>query len=285
MRLPYVVVDVFTKVPLEGNPLAVFPDPRGIDTGLMQRIAKEMNLSETVFFEPADLSGCVQSLRIFTPSREMRFAGHPTIGASYILLSQGFVPPKTTHFDVQEKVGRVSIRVEPGDLPLIWLRMPPITFAQTFDNAKTAAVVGLAPSDLLDVPPQLVTAGNPTLLVAARDPAAVDRAEFDLARYHELVDPESEPLCFFIFAPTDYGAYSRMFAPELGVVEDPATGSSTGPLAAYMQSHGLLPNKKRYISEQGTKMARRSLLHFEVSDSAIDVGGHVTPVIEGVLTI
>ena len=122
----YKVVDVFTRVPMEGNALAVFPDSRGIDDPTMQRIARELNLSETVFVEDATLAGCVKALRIFTPAREMVFAGHPTIGACFVLLQEGLVAGGIEHFSVQEKIGPVAIRVEMSTPPLVWLDTPPI---------------------------------------------------------------------------------------------------------------------------------------------------------------
>ena len=287
----YRVLDVFTRVPLEGNPLAVFPDARGIDDSTMQRIAKELNLSETVFVEEPTLAGCVKSLRIFTPAREMLFAGHPTVGGSYVLLDEGMVLKDSERFSVQEKIGSVAIRVEKSDPLLIWLETPPIAFEKTFSASDCAQLLRLDASDLLDATPQIVNAGNPTLLIAVHDKGAVDRAEFDAGALRGLDGGKSNPFCVFVFAPTEQGAYSRMFAPEYGVVEDPATGSSTGPLGAYMKRHRLLPRASigRFVSEQGTKMGRRSLVHFEIAEGAagdvISVGGHVTPLVEAVMTL
>jgi trans-2,3-dihydro-3-hydroxyanthranilate isomerase len=123
--LRYRVVDVFTENPLEGNALAVFPDGRALDDVTMQRIARELNLSETTFLFPATRSDCVAGVRIFTPSREMPFAGHPTVGTSFILLDEVLVGKKRRSFLLEEKIGAIPIRVEPGKRPLIWLRTPP----------------------------------------------------------------------------------------------------------------------------------------------------------------
>jgi trans-2,3-dihydro-3-hydroxyanthranilate isomerase len=287
----YKVVDVFTRVPLEGNPLAVFPDSQGLDGIMMQRIARELNLSETVFFEEPTISGCVKSFRIFTPAREIVFAGHPTVGASYVLIAEGLVPKGTSQFSVQERIGPISIGVEMSDLPLIWLETPTITFNNTLGADSCSAALGLKGGDLLDIKPQIVDAGNPTLLVALRDRSIVDRAVLDVRVFCELQAELQESFCMFVFTPTGQGAYSRMFAPHYGIPEDPATGSSTGPLAAFMKRHNLLPQSGigRFVSEQGTKMGRRSLLYFEVSETdsgdRISVGGNVTPLIEAVLTV
>src|ERR1700751_3987010 len=221
----YRVVDVFTEHPLEGNPLAVFPDARGLDASTMQRIAKELNLSETTFVLPSTRSDCIANLRIFTPAREMPFAGHPTVGASYVLLDEGTAPGDD--FLLEELIGPIPIRVEPGLRPLIWLRTPPVEEGRTVDPDTCAQALGLSPSDLGSIPPQILSAGNPHLYIALKNIAAVDRAW--LTSVKSLKAEPSELLCVFVFAPTQQGVYSRMFAPEHGVVENPATGSATGP--------------------------------------------------------
>ncbi len=290
-RYSYQVVDVFTRVPLEGNALAVFPDATGIDDATMQRIARELNLSETVFVEDASLPNCVKRLRIFTPAREMIFAGHPTIGTGFVLVQQGLAPAGSDRFRVEEKVGAVTIRVEKTNPPLVWLETPSIAFETVFRASICAEVLRLQPDDLLGVAPQIVSAGNPTLLVAIKSKEAVDRASLDSELFSKLKNPSAAPFCIFVFTPTADGAYSRMFAPDYGIQEDPATGSSTGPLGAFMKRHNLLPNSGvgRFVSEQGTKMGRRSLLYFEISEErggdSISVGGHVTPLIDAVMTL
>ncbi len=290
-RYSYQVVDVFTRVPLEGNALAVFPDASGIDDATMQRIARELNLSETVFVNHATLPDCVSSFRIFTPAREMVFAGHPTIGAGFVLLQQGLVPKGTERFSVEEKVGAVAIRVEMSNPPLVWLETPSISFETVFRAGVCAEALRLQPDDLLDIPPQIVSAGNPTLLVPVKSREAVDRASLDIEVFSTLKGPSAAPFCMFVFTPTAEGAYSRMFAPDYGIPEDPATGSSTGPLGAFMKRHNLLPNSAlgRFVSEQGAKMGRRSLLYFEISEDkggdSISVGGNVTPLVEAVMTL
>jgi trans-2,3-dihydro-3-hydroxyanthranilate isomerase len=287
----YRIVDVFTTQPLEGNALAVFPDASGIDDLTMQKIAKEMNLSETVFVLPRTRNDCDARLRIFTPNKEMAFAGHPTIGAAFVLLDEGIIPRNTERFVLEEKVGLVPIRVDDGVPKLIWLQTPSITWGKTFDRNVCAKALGLGTNDLLDLNPQFLSAGNPTVFIAVKDKTAVDKAALDLQGNDVLKKDISEPFCIFVFAPTPEGAYSRMFAPDYGVPEDPATGSSTGPLAAFMMRNGLVPNSSgtRFISEQGTKMGRRSILHVCISEKngqqIIEVGGNVTPVAEGTIKL
>lgn len=281
----YRVVDVFTEKPLEGNPLAVFTNASGLDSDTMQRIARELNLSETVFVFPSERNDCAATVRIFTPTREMPFAGHPTVGASWVLLDEGIVPPGTDNFALHEKVGPVPVRVERGNRPLIWLTTPPIEDGRPYDPKLCASVLGLAPEDLLHCAPQLLNAGNPTIFIPLKTKEAVDRATLDIAGMSKLHAPAEGPACVFAFTPMDSGAYSRMFAPEYGIIEDPATGSSTGPLAAYMIRHNLASGAAgtRFVSEQGTKMGRRSLLHVHVRGDrgvgGIEVGGYVTPLV------
>jgi trans-2,3-dihydro-3-hydroxyanthranilate isomerase len=300
------VVDVFTTQALEGNPLAVFPEASGLDGVTMQKIAREMNLSETVFVVPATQASFAAGVRIFTPTRELAFAGHPTVGTSFVLLDEGIVPQGTKHFVLEEKVGPVAIRVETGrvetgrvetgrvetgERPLIWLTTPPISYGRMYDRLRCAQALGVAAHDLLDITPQWLSAGNPTIFIALADKRAVDSAWLDSHGLSIIKGADAAPICVFVFSPVPEGAYSRMFAPEYGVPEDPATGSSTGPLAVFMVRHRLVSGAAgtRFVSEQGTKMGRRSILYVELHGDGgadgIDVGGYVTPVAEGTLKL
>jgi trans-2,3-dihydro-3-hydroxyanthranilate isomerase len=288
---PYTVVDVFTTEPLSGNSLAVFPEASEFDAAAMQKIARELNLTETAFVLPPTRSDCAARVRIFTPAKELPFAGHPTVGTAFVLLQKGIVSSSRHEFLLEEELGPIPLRIEVGTPPLIWLRTPAIHEGRCLDSSLCASALGLEPHDLLAVKPQMLNAGNPTVVVAVKDKAAVERAWLDLTGLRSLKDIESESFCVFVFTPTPDGAYSRMFAPEYGIPEDPATGSSTGPLAVFMMRHGLVPKTAgtRFVSEQGTKMGRRSLLHVDIhGDSGadgIDVGGHVTPIVEAVMTL
>ena len=289
--LPYRLVDVFTTEPLAGNALAVFSDAAGIDEHVMQKIAREMNLAETTFVLPASSPTYAAQVRIFTPRREMVFAGHPTIGTSFVLLEEGRVPVTEQTFTLEEKIGPVPIWAEDGAEGTIWLRTPPITEGKQYPPDLCARVLGLSKRELLPLPPQLLSAGNPTLFVALRDEVAVDRAWLDQQGANALRGEEPDPFCVFVFCRTKEGAYSRMFAPDYGVPEDPATGSSTGPLAIFLMKHGLLSSTEttRFTSEQGTKMGRRSLLHVRIEGRSgcdgIYVGGQVTPIAQGTMKL
>lgn len=287
----YRVVDVFTKEPLEGNQLGVFPDSTGIDDATMQKIAKELNLAETTFVTAPTRADCAARVRIFTPAREMPFAGHPTVGTSFVLLDEGALPKSSERFKLEEGVGPVPVRVEAGEQPMIWLRTPPIEFGRSYEKSACAQALGLNESDLLDAAPQIVSAANPAVFVALKDKSAVDRAWLDIRGLQALKGQGKESIFVFVFSPTAEGAYSRMFAPEHGVPEDPATGSATGPLAAFMMKRGLVSSAAgtHFVSEQGAKMARRSFLHVLINGEngadGIEVGGYVTPIIEATMTI
>src|SRR5258708_26023925 len=287
----YLVVDVFTQHPLEGNSLAVFPRASNMDDVLMQRIARELNLAETAFVFPATHPDCAASVRIFTLMNELVFAGHPTIGTAFVLMEEGIVPAQKECFVLEEKIGPVPIRVELGQRPLIWFRTPPINYGRLYDRALCADALGLELSGLSEVAPQLVSAGNPTILIPVKDKHTVDRAFMDIQGLRVIKGVDCEPVCVFVFTPTGDGAYSRMFAPEYGIPEDPATGSSTGPLASFMMQHGLVSGAPgtRFVSEQGVKMGRRSILHVHILGrngvDGVEVGGHVTPVAEATMRL
>jgi trans-2,3-dihydro-3-hydroxyanthranilate isomerase len=284
----YTVVDVFTEVALAGNPLAVFPDARGLDDTRMQAVARELNLSETSFIFPPEDRRHAARLRIFTPGAEVPFAGHPTIGTAFVLVAQNRIPNGTASFVLEERIGLVPIRLERRADPfLAWLTAPPISFGAAFDRSGAAHALGLAPGDLLGAfPVQQLASGNAFVYVPLRDRASVDRATLDAAAMRRVCGQSA----VVVFTPTPDGAYTRMFAPDFGIIEDPATGSATGPLAAYLFEHALVERKDglRFVSEQGTAMGRRSILHvlLHVSRgelSCVEVGGSAVMVAEATM--
>jgi trans-2,3-dihydro-3-hydroxyanthranilate isomerase len=289
---PYHLVDVFTAVPFLGNPLAVFPDATGLAPEMMQTIARELNLSETTFVLPRESNGHRTRVRIFTPGAELQFAGHPTIGTASVLRTLGIVPRNSTNLVLQENVGDVAVRIDEGDNPIIWLTTPPIEKLAEYPRERCAAMLGLREDQLVaDVPCELLSAGNAFIFVAVDSPATVDHARLDTAVFEKLVQSRSTPTNVFVFAATNAGAYSRMFGPQLGVPEDPATGSATGPLALFMMKYGLARggHGTRLVSEQGTKMGRRSFLHVylrgESGADGIDVGGQVVELARAVMQL
>lgn len=301
-------VDVFTDRVFGGNPLAVVLDAEGIGDEEMQAIAREMNLSETTFVLPARRAECAAHVRIFTPAREIPFAGHPTIGTAWVLATEGRVPAGAAGFALEEGVGPIAVEVEgdPGSPSFLWMRHPEASFGpELTDRRGVAAAVGLAEADLLPgAPVRTGSTGSPFLFVPLRDRAAVDRSALDPGAAIEGAGVTAAlegagvtaALGVFVFAlegdPGTGRVYSRMFAPRSGVPEDPATGSASGPLGAYLVCQGLAraDGEVRIVSEQGTKMGRQSFVHIRLGlrngrVSDIRVGGNVVPVLDGRLRL
>jgi len=294
----YHVVDVFTEVPLAGNMLAVFPDAAGLSSGAMQAIARELNLSETTFVFAPDRADALARVRIFTPEVELPFAGHPTIGTAFVLAELGRIAATTTSFAFDEGVGAIAIRLERRADPFFaWLTTPPITFDATLERARCAALLGLGDGDLLGAyPTQILGAGNPFLYVPLRDAATVDRAGLDGSAFRAVVPHERAVVGVFVFAPaqTPGAFYSRMLGcPGSGLPEDPATGSATGPLGAYLFEHRLVERRDatHFLSEQGVRMKRRSLVHGMLRTRAdgtlraVDIGGSAVRVADATMYV
>lgn len=296
----YLHLDVFTDTPFEGNQLAVFPDGRGLEPATMQAIAKEMNFSETTFILPAEDKGDVR-MRIFTPDAELPMAGHPTVGSTFALAHLGTIARGRPEFVFELGVGPTPVALEWGDsgLSFAWMTQQRPLFGRAPDElTDLAAALGLEAGDLADgPPPQEVSCGLPFFFVRLATRRAVDAAGVDrraLARFYDRHRVRELPI--FIFT-TEGGAptatcYSRMFAPGLGVTEDPATGSASGPLGCYLVHHGVLTPDEggRIVSLQGRKMGRPSWIHIDIgtADGAINrvrVGGRSVVVGEGTLRV
>jgi trans-2,3-dihydro-3-hydroxyanthranilate isomerase len=286
-------VDVFAEKPLAGNQLAVVLDAEDIPSDVMQRIAKEMNISETTFVLPPRDPANAARVRIFTPASEVPFAGHPTVGTAWVLATQGLVPGGATEFVLEEEIGPVPVRgVKSAGGLTFWMRHPALSFgAVERRRAQAADAIGLTEADLMEnVPVQVASTGNPFLFFALRETGAVDEAAFDFDGLTEVLEA-THAFGAFVFASAGGNRlYSRMFS--LDIPEDPATGSASGPLGAFAVKYGLVPRSPvvEIISEQGTKMGRQSFIHIELAyegsddiPGRIEVGGSVRPVITGTL--
>jgi trans-2,3-dihydro-3-hydroxyanthranilate isomerase len=296
MTYPIRIVDVFTERPFAGNQLAVVLQADGISDDTMQAVAREMNFSETTFVLPPDQRDHAARVRIFTPASELPFAGHPTVGTGWVLWKENLV--SSDRFTLEEGVGPVGVRIQrDGGREVVWMSHPRVTFDETIDDRKlVASALGLGEQDLAPITPiQVVSTGNPFLLVALRDRRAVDAASSEASRLTRVFAGR-EPRAVFMFAVDGPGKlYSRMFAPHLlAIHEDAATGSATGPLGAFAVKYGLVPRADTVslVSEQGTKMGRQSFLHVELAygkdrdiPTRIEVGGSVVPVVSGELTL
>lgn len=277
MRHEYALLDVFTDRKFGGNQLAVFHDGWGVSDEDMQAVARELNFSETVFVAKPEQGGD-HKLRIFTPARELPFAGHPTVGAAFFL-SDG----KDVDLRLEEGVGTLTVTVTSG---FVEMEQPRPTFGPELDVATTfeklRAAIGIA-TRVSAPPPQVVSCGNPFLFVpiAAGEVASLDVSASAL---NDLL-AEVDAMGLYAFTTSDLArpdstVHGRMFAPAAGVSEDPATGSAAGPLAAYLVRHGLAKAGDRIVVEQGFEMGRPSLMYARIGGTAdaiatVHVGGRV----------
>ena len=285
------IVDVFSDKPLAGNQLAVVLDGKDLSNRTMQRIAREMNFSETTFVFPPEDPANAAKLRIFTPATELPFAGHPTIGTAWVLADEGMA--KGDAFTLEENVGPVHVRcVKSGRKKQFWMTHPALTFGQVFPHEQVASAIGVK-EDLIidDVPAQVASTGNPFLFVALRNESTVDSAVSEPSRIRKLLRGGKAHGVFFFAVAAPDRLYSRMFA--IDIAEDPATGSASGPLGAFAVKYGLIEPAPHVaiVSEQGTKMGRQSFVHIalDYGDSRdipdrIEVGGSVVPVVSGTLS-
>ncbi|MDB5985627.1 MAG: phenazine biosynthesis protein PhzF family [Nevskia sp.] len=302
MRYRYLLADVFTEHRFGGNPLAVFPHGSGLDSATMQAVARELNLSETVFVLPPDDPAHTCRLRIFTPTVELPFAGHPTVGSAFLLASDGFIKLSggDTRIVFEEGVGAVPVTIsQRAGAPLFaqftTARLPSFgSEAPSID--ALAAVLSLQPDDVLDgrFAPQVASCGVPFLMVGLRGRAALRRARFDLGRSETLLSgfAVAEFFAFTLQPETaNVDVSARMFAPAIGVVEDPATGSAAAALAGYLALRDARTSTTlRWRVEQGVDMGRPSLIELEADKqgdaiSAIRVGGASVWVGEGQLEL
>ncbi|HLV66025.1 MAG TPA: PhzF family phenazine biosynthesis protein [Polyangiaceae bacterium] len=277
--LRYILCDVFTDRPLAGNQLAVFTDARGLDSGLMQSIAREMNLAETVFVQEPQAGGHAR-LRIFTPTRELPFAGHPTLGSAFVLGG----PLQLERLELETGAGTVPVRLEREGPRVVfgWMEQPLPTWRAYDDAPKLLAALGLAASEL----PILEYDNGPRhVLVTAPDVDSVAALAPDLGGLASFLDGGVS-----VFTSRGPEVRTRMFAPAQGVPEDAATGSAAGPLAVHLAVHGRIAWGEPIRIEQGAEMGRPSELHavaFGATDrlDRLEVGGAAVIIGRGELRI
>lgn len=300
MDRKFYTADVFTDRLFGGNPLAVVPEGEGIDDTLMQRIASEFNLSETVFVLPPDDPAHAARLRIFTPRAELPFAGHPTVGAAIVLPSIGRLPlaDGTSEIVFEEGVGPVpvSIRIRDGrpEFAQFAAARMPEEGPEPPPAAALAEMVSLEPEDVLTGAdrPQAFSCGVPFLFLPLKDRAALSRAAMRTDRWKALLSSYwAPPVFLFCRGPGDDRPdfHARMFSPKMGIPEDPATGSAVSALAGYLAQRSAAGDGTLcWRVAQGEDMGRPSLLELEVdlhggAVTAVRVGGSAVPVSEGVL--
>ena len=285
-------VDVFTTERFGGNPLAVFPDARGMDPGVMQRIAREFNLSETTFVLPAREAGHRAEVRIFTPVAELPFAGHPNVGTALVLAWRSGEQPAGMVFE--ERAGLVPIRFDwTGAHARATLEAPQVlTLGMEIPVSVIAACAGLGDADVLTGLHEPVVAGVGNLFAIAEvRPEALARAMPDTGAMRAALQSYSmgKPgFSLHLHAAVGRGRRTRMFAPLMGIPEDPATGSANVALAALLLSLGREERMEIEI-EQGVEMGRPSMLYAGAWRAADGVrawiGGSAVSVMQGMLTV
>lgn len=273
---PYVfhTLDVFTDRMFGGNPLAVFPDGAGLETGQMQAVAREFNLSETVFVLPPDDPAHTRRLRIFTPGTELPFAGHPTIGTAHLLAAIGAVSldGAETRIVFEEGVGPIPVTIRASEghavsAQLSAARMPE-RGPQPPSIADIAAVVSLAPEDIAKTPPPAaLSCGVPFLFVMVSSLDALARAQVRYDAWERTLKRYWAP-DVYLLARSGNGAEAavraRMFAPSMGIAEDPATGAAATALAGYLSPlENQTSDTVRWSVDQGVEMGRPSRLEVE----------------------
>jgi len=302
--LKFYQADVFTLQPFGGNPVAVIPDAKGLTDDELQQIAREMNVSETVFVFPPTDKAAVVRLRIFTPTQEIPFAGHPVLGTFFVLAELGLIRAKEPVTRVLQECNiglfPVDLHAKEGRVVRVVMSQPKPEFLgaieETEDLYKVAGALGLPKYAIAEAkwPIEVVSTGLPVLIVPVRSLTAVRSIRPDASAITDVCRRfgANGIMVFTTVTVEPYATvHTRMFAPSIGIFEDPATGSASGALGAYLVQNGVVEvgPTTEIIAEQGYEMDRpsRILIQVESDDDAIQdvkVGGHCVMVVEGTLT-
>jgi trans-2,3-dihydro-3-hydroxyanthranilate isomerase len=302
MNARFLTCDVFTNRLFGGNQLAVFPDARGIAPELMAPIAKEFNYSETTFVLPPDDPSHTAKVRIFTPGGELQFAGHPTVGTAHVLATIGAVKltGDETKIVFEEGVGPIPVTIRSKDgkpefAQLSVARLPEVGPPPP-SAATLAAALSLSPDDLVqgNMQPETVSCGTPFLLIPLRTRDAVRRSRVKLDLFQAALGDYITSMVMVFAMDAEHAGHdvrARMFAPTIGVPEDPATGSACSSLSGYLAARD--PRRDgtlRWVVEQGFEMGRPSILELEADKkagaiTAVRVGGQTVMVQDGTFTI
>ena len=305
-KLRYHLVDVFTNRQFGGNPLAVFTNGRGIRSETMQAIAKELNLSETTFVLPPEDASNDYRVRIFTPGQELPMAGHPTVGTTFVLarehLIEGGSDGDTTEIKLEEGVGTIPVRIEwragGAGAGFIEMRQPLPTFGPRVENlAAVAEMLAIAESEIAEtnLPLEVVSCGVPFFYVPVKSLRAVQAVKFRVDVWERDLKDIVPPEVFVFTREVEFPGstvHSRMFAPGVGIYEDPATGGASGPLGCYLVQHGVIAcdGEAEFTSEQGIEMGRPSFIKIKIARAGeeitdVRVGGECRFMGEGYLEI
>lgn len=298
MAYRYFICDVFTDSRFSGNQLAVLPEAGGLSDEQMQRIAREFNFSETTFVLPPE-AGHTRRVRIFTPTMEVPFAGHPNIGTAFALATAGELgaigaPIRVTF---EEKAGLVPITIRKDDGKPIWCELAApqrLSLGKTASAETLAAAVSLVPDDIVITRhlPQVASVGLPFLIAELKDRATLERAGSNMSGIDALVAAGMTPdIHLYTHSADEFDIRARMFAPLDGVPEDPATGSANCALVGLLSHHNEVTDGSfRWRIAQGVEMGRPSLLEASTEKRdglvvSIRIGGACVLVSEGVIHV
>jgi len=292
--LTFYLVDVFAEEKYAGNQLAVICNASGLPSAQMQRIANEMHFSETTFILSDEKRDDGYDVRIFTPAREMPFAGHPTLGTAYVI--RHIVADKTVNKVVLNlKVGQIPVTFEKDreSQETLWMKQLPPTFGKTFDATRVSRMLNLDVNEIdSKYPIQEVSTGVPFVIVPLKTLDAVKRARMDRDMHSELAKDAHAQAEVLVFCPETYQKENnlnvRVFVDLYGIPEDPATGSANGCLAGYLSCHHYFGgNLVSARVEQGYEIGRPSLLHLKAENREgeihVLVGGKVVMIAKGEL--
>ncbi len=297
MQFAYSILDVFTEQPYAGNPLAVVLNADELGDAQMQTIAREFNLSETVFLRSPRADNGLVHARIFTPAKELPFAGHPTVGAACLLSMIGSAPPgEDVTFVIEEGVGPVPVRVRSAPDRAVYAELTAAQlpeFGEPPPDDEIAAILGLDPADLVSENERVraVSCGVPFVLVPVRTPELLAGVDLDLVAWRRTLAGRWAEELYVYTRGYEGELRARMFAPAMGIAEDPATGAAAAALAGALASDSpVVEGRLHWVIHQGIEMGRPSQLHISAERAgsavtAVRVGGFAVRVAEGTLTV
>ncbi|NIM89960.1 MAG: PhzF family phenazine biosynthesis isomerase [Candidatus Aminicenantes bacterium] len=290
-KRPFYIVDVFAEEKFAGNQLAVFRNPEGLSDSGMQRIAKEMNYSETTFILSEEEKDRGYDVRIFTPEKELPFAGHPTLGTAYVI-QQEIIRKPVEMVNLNLKIGQIPVtfNYSQGQPDILWMKQKHPVFGQILDKKAVSSALGIEERDMDErFPVEEVSTGVFSIIAPLKTLEAVKRTDIKKDAYFALIE-STEAKAILIFCPETYKRENdlnvRFFAEALGVIEDPATGSANGCLAGYLVKNRYFGQDRIDLrAEQGYEIGRPSLLYLKAGDKEgkieVLVGGKVFMVARG----
>lgn len=297
-NIPFLILDVFATEKYTGNQLAVCLDAGNLTDRQMQQIAREINFSETTFVTSSQPVNGGYNTRIFTPTTELPFAGHPTLGTAFAIaqeLGKSTVSPvgnTVERIALNYQVGQIGVDIHylEGEPDILWMHQQQPQFFDRVNVEDLAAVIGVNPTDIDDrYPIEPVSTGLPSIIVPLKTMAAVSEAKLDLAIYAKTV-ANLPAQAILVFCPEtvnpDRQLHVRVFTEWFGIPEDPATGSANGCLAAYLAKYEYFGSPKLDIAvEQGVEMGRASLLYLRAEYTPtrcpVSIGGRVINIAQG----